>query len=306
MVSRGVITRRVIKRDNPMIILSSRPLSQRTASVKPQRPHDWSRDPRPARPCAPRRTRARRRRGAARGRTAHAALRRPRLRARRSPPLAPAGLPRGHPRLRQNSRRDRRVLPSASSREDRPCWSRGRSRRRSRRCGGRPGRRVPRTARAITLQQNDIRAWKRRRARRRRRHIGPAGRRRSRRHGRGDGQHASIACTTSGSRDCTVCFANTTGSGWPASSWWPPEWKARYPAWWRGWCRYRSSRCLPASATAPASAGWPRCSAMLNSCANGVSVVNIDNGFGAGCIASLINHLPPADDLWDGERAVDG
>ena len=31
--------------------------------------------------------------------------------------------------------------------------------------------------------------------------------------------------------------------------------------------------------------------AMLNSCANGVSVVNIDNGFGAGCIASMINHL---------------
>ncbi len=30
--------------------------------------------------------------------------------------------------------------------------------------------------------------------------------------------------------------------------------------------------------------------AMLNSCASGVSVVNIDNGFGAGCIASLINH----------------
>jgi NCAIR mutase (PurE)-related protein len=31
---------------------------------------------------------------------------------------------------------------------------------------------------------------------------------------------------------------------------------------------------------------------MLNSCANGVSVVNIDNGFGGGCIASVINHLP--------------
>jgi hypothetical protein len=30
---------------------------------------------------------------------------------------------------------------------------------------------------------------------------------------------------------------------------------------------------------------------MLNSCANSVSVVNIDNGYGAGCIASLINHL---------------
>ena len=30
---------------------------------------------------------------------------------------------------------------------------------------------------------------------------------------------------------------------------------------------------------------------MLNSCANGVSVVNIDNGFGAAAVASLINHL---------------
>jgi NCAIR mutase (PurE)-related protein len=30
---------------------------------------------------------------------------------------------------------------------------------------------------------------------------------------------------------------------------------------------------------------------MLNTCANGVAVVNIDNGFGAGCMASLINHL---------------
>jgi NCAIR mutase (PurE)-related protein len=30
---------------------------------------------------------------------------------------------------------------------------------------------------------------------------------------------------------------------------------------------------------------------MLNSCANGVAVVNIDNGFGAGCVASMINHL---------------
>jgi len=29
---------------------------------------------------------------------------------------------------------------------------------------------------------------------------------------------------------------------------------------------------------------------MLNSCSNGVSVVNIDNGFGAGYLASMINH----------------
>jgi NCAIR mutase (PurE)-related protein len=31
--------------------------------------------------------------------------------------------------------------------------------------------------------------------------------------------------------------------------------------------------------------------AMLNSCASGVSVVNIDNGFGAAAVASAINHL---------------
>lgn len=30
---------------------------------------------------------------------------------------------------------------------------------------------------------------------------------------------------------------------------------------------------------------------MLNSCASGVSVVNIDNGFGAGYLASMINHM---------------
>jgi NCAIR mutase (PurE)-related protein len=30
---------------------------------------------------------------------------------------------------------------------------------------------------------------------------------------------------------------------------------------------------------------------MLNSCASGVSVVNIDNGYGAGYMASMINRL---------------
>lgn len=30
---------------------------------------------------------------------------------------------------------------------------------------------------------------------------------------------------------------------------------------------------------------------MLNSCASGVSVVNIDNGFGAGYLASMMNHM---------------
>lgn len=34
---------------------------------------------------------------------------------------------------------------------------------------------------------------------------------------------------------------------------------------------------------------------MLNSCASGVSVVNIDNGFGAGYLASMINHIGTSD-----------
>jgi NCAIR mutase (PurE)-related protein len=31
--------------------------------------------------------------------------------------------------------------------------------------------------------------------------------------------------------------------------------------------------------------------AMLNSCASNVSVVNIDNGFGAACVATCINQI---------------
>ena len=34
---------------------------------------------------------------------------------------------------------------------------------------------------------------------------------------------------------------------------------------------------------------------MVNSCASGVSVVNIDNGFGAGYMAALINRPPRAE-----------
>jgi pyridinium-3,5-biscarboxylic acid mononucleotide synthase len=46
---------------------------------------------------------------------------------------------------------------------------------------------------------------------------------------------------------------------------------------------------------------------MLNSCASGVSVVNIDNGFGAGYQANLINkiavgHSNPECQTHDGKR----
>ena len=54
--------------------------------------------------------------------------------------------------------------------------------------------------------------------------------------------------------------------------------------------------CPPASATGPASSGLAALLGMLNSCASGVSVVNIDNGFGAGYLAGLINRpFPDAD-----------
>ena len=41
----------------------------------------------------------------------------------------------------------------------------------------------------------------------------------------------------------------------------------------------------------PTSGGLSALLSMLNSCASGVSVVNIDNGFGAGYMASMINHV---------------
>jgi NCAIR mutase (PurE)-related protein len=36
--------------------------------------------------------------------------------------------------------------------------------------------------------------------------------------------------------------------------------------------------------------------AMMNSCASGVTVVNIDNGFGAAYSASMINHMTSGED----------
>lgn len=49
---------------------------------------------------------------------------------------------------------------------------------------------------------------------------------------------------------------------------------------------------VPASAGYGASfQGLSALLSMLNSCASGVSVVNIDNGFGAGYLASMINHM---------------
>ncbi len=59
----------------------------------------------------------------------------------------------------------------------------------------------------------------------------------------------------------------------------------------RAWCPSRSSPCRRAWATARVSAALAALLGMLNSCASGLTVVNIDNGFGAGYAASQINAL---------------
>ena len=45
---------------------------------------------------------------------------------------------------------------------------------------------------------------------------------------------------------------------------------------------------------------------MLNSCASNVTVVNIDNGFGAGFVASLINRRWTATEEADGSSRLQG
>ena len=68
---------------------------------------------------------------------------------------------------------------------------------------------------------------------------------------------------------------------------------------WKARCRARSAAWFPRPVIAvPTSVGYgasfhglAALLGMLNSCASNVTVVNIDNGFGAGYVASLINRL---------------
>ena len=52
---------------------------------------------------------------------------------------------------------------------------------------------------------------------------------------------------------------------------------------------------IPTKSVLPALGGLAALLAMLNSCASGVSVVNIDNGFGAGFLAHRINQMKGID-----------
>ncbi len=81
---------------------------------------------------------------------------------------------------------------------------------------------------------------------------------------------------------------NRRGAAW-SSPW--PAWRGRSPTVVAGLVACPVV-AVPTSVGYGASfGGVTALLAMLNSCASGVSVVNIDNGFGAGYQASLINHL---------------
>ncbi len=63
------------------------------------------------------------------------------------------------------------------------------------------------------------------------------------------------------------------------------------PAWWRAWWTNPSSP-VPTSVGYGANfAGLAALLGMLNCCGSGVTVVNIDNGFGAACAADDILRL---------------
>ena len=102
------------------------------------------------------------------------------------------------------------------------------------------------------------------------------------------GRLRGAGSTTSASPASTGCSGARMTSAKPTSS-----------SWWRGW-RVPCPRSSPASWPPPWWPSRPRVGygasfeglaallAMLNSCAAGLAVVNIDNGFGAGHLACTI------------------
>ena len=147
-------------------------------------------------------------------------------------------------------------------------------------CPGRAAR--PRGRQALPYRQRTHRC-------RLRRHERPARRRGSRVDGRVLWQRSRPPYDVA-SPDCTACLRmlrNLPGRRWSSPS---PAWKAP-------WRASSAAGELPGHRRSHQRGyganfgGVAALLAMLNSCASGVSVVNIDNGFGAAYQASLINHL---------------
>ena len=132
-----------------------------------------------------------------------------------------------------------------------------------------------------------------RRAHSGRRHRRPAGGGRSGRDRGANGQRRGTAVGRGGGGDSSTAGASASiaggqgcgGRGRDGGR--PAERRSA------GWCLRRSSPCPPAWGTGPASRGLPPCLSMLNACSPGIAVVNIDNGFGAGYMAGMINLSSP-------------
>ena len=100
------------------------------------------------------------------------------------------------------------------------------------------------------------------------------------------GNDVSTRSTTSASPACTACSASASASTPPASSSSSPAWKGALPSVVAGLVSVPVI-AVPTSIGYGASfGGIAALLGMLNSCASGVSVVNIDNGFGAATIAA--------------------
>ena len=230
-----------------------------------------------------RRSIRRTRKAAAARRAPRAALRGSGLRPRRPPSRRPPGISRSHPRPGQDAgpdRRDRRrnrrarLHAAGDARRAQAAYDAVRA--------VVPGRAVYHAdAGLITLRQQDVAPGQGHDHRRRRRHVRPAGRGRGGVHRRADGQRGRRGSTTSASPGCTACWASASASTPRASSSSSPAWKARCRASSPAWCS-APVIAVPTSIGYGASfGGIAALLGMLNSCASGVSVVNIDNGFGA-------------------------
>ena len=74
----------------------------------------------------------------------------------------------------------------------------------------------------------------------------------------------------------------------PTASSWSPGWKARCPVWSAGLTGVPLVAVPTSVGYGTSYGGLAALLAMLNSCAPGVVVTNIDNGFGAGVFAARV------------------
>ena len=86
-------------------------------------------------------------------------------------------------------------------------------------------------------------------------------------------------------------LANLSQSRPPTALWPWRAWRAHLPASLADWFKTRSLRCPPRWGNGASFGGVSALLTMINSCANGIATVNIDNGYGAGYLATQINRL---------------